>query len=70
MRALHFKFWRGLKTAKLCNCGEGALLLLFLKGLMLELDKALYIKLLHSCNVGVRELNIKPKELIFDYSKE
>lgn len=37
---------------------------------MLELDKALHIKLIHSCNVGVRELNIKTKELIFDYSKQ
>lgn len=49
---------------------KGIIILLFLKGLMLELDKALYIKLLHSCNVGVRELNLKTKELTFDYSKQ
>lgn len=30
---------------------------------MLELDKALYIKLLRLCYVGVRNLNIKEKNL-------
>lgn len=53
-----------MKTAEV-RCGERALLLLlFLKGLMLELDKAVYIKLLHSCYVGVRKLNIKEKNLL------
>lgn len=63
MQELCFKFCCGLKTAKVHSYGEWPLL--FIKGFMLKLGKALYIKLLQSCYVGMRKLNMKQKNFFF-----